>query len=105
MVSAAYSKLGCAYVYGAEGPSAFDCSGLVMYCYGCAGYGVSHSSWDLAAYCDKSASDAVYGDIVWYPGHVGIYIGGGVTIEAMSPGQGVCYGDLSDFVRAGSPAW
>lgn len=106
VLNAAYSSLGLAYVFGACDPGvAFDCSGLVMYCYACAGYGVSHYSGDLAAYCNRPISEAVPGDIVWRPNHVGIYIGDGVTIEAMDPSHGVCYGSLSDFVAAGSPAW
>nr|WP_073293940.1 C40 family peptidase [Parolsenella massiliensis] len=104
IISTAYSKIGCGYVYGASGPSNYDCSGLVQACYAAAGISVSHSSGSLAGYCNKPASQAEPGDIVWRAGHVGIYIGGGTTIEAMSPSQGVTYGSLSTFVRAGSPA-
>lgn len=104
IVSTAYSLLGKAYVWGASGPNAYDCSGLVQACYGAAGIYVPHSSGDLSAYCNKPASQAVAGDIVWRSGHVGICIGGGQTIEAMSPSQGVTYGSIYTFVSAGSPA-
>mgnify|MGYP000953785590 CR=1 FL=1 len=106
VVAAAYSMVGGSYVWGACSPSAkaFDCSGLVKYCYAVAGYNVSHSSRSLRAYCSKPASQAVAGDIVWRPGHVGICIGGGKTIEAMSPSQGVTFGSTSSFSLAGSPA-
>lgn len=106
VVTAAYSMVGGSYVWGACSPSAkaFDCSGLVKYCYAVAGYNVSHSSRSLRAYCSKPASQAVAGDIVWRPGHVGICIGGGKTIEAMSPSQGVTFGSTSSFSLAGSPA-
>lgn len=104
IISTAYSKIGCGYVYGASGPSNYDCSGLVQACYAAAGIYVPHSSASLAGYCNKPASQAEPGDIVWTPGHVGIYIGGGTTIEAMSPSVGVTYGSLSSFQRAGSPA-
>lgn len=104
IISTAYSKIGCGYVWGASGPSNYDCSGLVQACYAAAGISVPHSSGSLAGYCNKPASQAEPGDIVWRSGHVGIYIGGGTTIEAMSPSQGVTYGSLSTFVRAGSPA-
>ncbi|MGE9910478.1 NlpC/P60 family protein [Atopobiaceae bacterium SGI.236] len=104
IVSTAYSLLGKAYVWGASGPNAYDCSGLVQACYGAAGIYVPHSSGALSAYCNKPASQAVAGDIVWRSGHVGICIGGGQTIEAMSPSQGVTYGSIYTFVSAGSPA-
>lgn len=105
VINAACSQVGCAYVYGACSPgSAFDCSGLVMYAYACAGYSVPHSSGSLRAYCNKPISQAVPGDIVWRSGHVGIYIGGGTTVEAFYPGAGVGYGSVSSFLYAGSPA-
>lgn len=104
IVSTAYSLLGKAYVWAASGPNAYDCSGLVQACYGAAGIYVPHSSGALSAYCNKPASQAVAGDIVWRSGHVGICIGGGQTIEAMSPSQGVTYGSIYTFTSAGSPA-
>ena len=103
IIAAATAKVGSAYVWAASGPSAFDCSGLTAWAYAAVGISLPHSSEAQAAYCNKPASEAVPGDIVWRSGHVGIYIGGGTTIEAMSPGVGVTYGSLSDFVRAGSP--
>ena len=44
VVAAAYSKLGCPYVWGASGPNSFDCSGLVMWCYAQAGVSLDHYS-------------------------------------------------------------
>lgn len=106
IVSAAYSMVGGSYVYGAYDPGSrtFDCSGLTSYCYACAGISIPHSSGAQSAYCNKPASSAVAGDIVWRSGHVGICIGGGATIEAMSPSQGITYGSVYDFVLAGSPS-
>lgn len=104
VIAAAKSMVGGSYIYGAYDPSdrTFDCSGLVSYCYAVAGISVPHSSASLAAYCTKSISEAEPGDIVWRTGHVGIYIGGGITIEAFSPSQGIGYGSLSSFSSCGS---
>ena len=107
VVSAAYAQIGGTYVWAACNPGArqFDCSGLTMYCYSCAGISISHSSGSQSSFCSKPISQAVAGDVVWRPGHVGIYVGGGNTIEALSPGQGIQFvsGGLYSFSRCGSP--
>ena len=107
VVSAAYAQIDGTYVWAACNPGArqFDCSGLTMYCYSCAGISISHSSGSQSSFCSKPISQAVAGDVVWRPGHVGIYVGGGNTIEALSPGQGIQFvsGGLYSFSRCGSP--
>lgn len=103
ILAAAYSMLGGSYVWAAYDPSGrtFDCSGLTKYCYACAGVGIDHSSSSQSSFCTKSLSAAVPGDVVWRSGHVGIYIGNGQTIEAMSPSQGIRVGTLSSFSSCG----
>lgn len=91
VVDVAYAQLGKPYVWGAEGPNSFDCSGLTMYCYRVgAGIGISHSSY-AQAYCGTpvSVSELAPGDILGFRGwgHVGLYIGGGEFIHAPQSGD------------------
>lgn len=88
VVAAAYSKLGCPYVWGASGPNTFDCSGLVMWCYAQAGVSLDHYSGSQAqSGAVISVSQAQPGDILWKSGHVGIYVGGGKYIHAPQTGD------------------
>ena len=88
VIGAAYSRLGCPYVWGAEGPNTFDCSGLVKWCYAKAGKSLPHSSSAMRS-CGTviSVSSAQPGDILWRPGHVAIYIGGNQYIHAPRTGD------------------
>jgi cell wall-associated NlpC family hydrolase len=92
VLSVAYSKIGCPYVWGAGGPNSFDCSGLVQYCYAQAGVSVGHYTGSLIGL--PQVSDPQPGDIVVVHNntsqHCGIYIGGGQMIHAPQPGQNVC---------------
>ncbi len=93
IVGYARDQLGDPYVWGAEGPDSFDCSGLVYAAYKAAGLNVSRTT---AANLGRQGqpvapSSALPGDVVYYdrPGatdHVGIYIGGGQMIEAQTSG-------------------
>ena len=90
IVAAAWSKVGCSYVYGATGPSSYDCSGFVQYCYSQAGISLPRTSGAQGS-CGTTTSNPQAGDIVCYGGHVGIYIGGGMMIDAGNPSVGVSY--------------
>lgn len=88
VVAAAYSKLGCPYVWGASGPDTFDCSGLVMWCYRQAGVSLDHySGSQKESGAVIPVSQAQPGDILWKSGHVGIYIGNGQYIHAPQTGD------------------
>lgn len=88
VVAAAYSKLGCPYVWGASGPDTFDCSGLVMWCYKQAGVSLDHySGSQKESGAIIPLSQAQPGDILWKSGHVGIYIGNGQYIHAPQTGD------------------
>lgn len=89
------------YVWGAEGPDAFDCSGLVKYALEKAfGKSFPHYSGDQYA-MSRGVKDPQTGDLVFFgPGgrnHVGVYAGNGKVWSAMSPSSGIGMANVSDF--------
>ncbi|MFF5936388.1 NlpC/P60 family protein [Streptomyces sp. NPDC012508] len=94
-VIAARSAIGKPYVWGATGPSAFDCSGLMVWSYRQAGISLPRTS-AAQRYAGRQVplSQAQPGDLVTYRGdasHVGIYAGDGQVIHAPYPGARVRY--------------
>ena len=80
--------VGVPYVAGGKGPDGFDCSGFTSFVYGQLGISLSASSADQRwAGVEVSAADALPGDLIWSPGHVGIYAGDGMQIDAPRPGK------------------
>lgn len=94
--SAAYSyacsRIGCPYVWGAEGPDSFDCSGLVTWAYRQLGIELQHQSEAQMARATRvvSVSEARPGDVLWRYGHVGIAGGYGGTPYVHAPTFGAC---------------
>jgi cell wall-associated NlpC family hydrolase len=92
-VNYALAQVGDAYVYGAAGPDAFDCSGLTMMAWRQAGVSLPHSSSaQRSSGTPVSQSDLQPGDLVFYyqpVSHVGIYIGNGQIVHAANPSDGV----------------
>lgn len=94
--SAAYSyacsRIGCPYVWGAEGPDSFDCSGLVTWAYRQLGIELPHQSEAQMARATRvvSVSEARPGDVLWRYGHVGIAGGYGGTPYVHAPTFDAC---------------
>lgn len=90
IVNYAMAQVGKPYIWAAEGPSAFDCSGLTMQAYAQAGIQLEHSSGSqYSAGEHVSADQAKPGDLLWWPGHVAIYTGNGRMVGAQTPAEGV----------------
>jgi cell wall-associated NlpC family hydrolase len=93
VIQAALSRIGLPYSWGAAGPGAFDCSGLVMWSFQQAGISLPHSSQALAAGGQPVSMDEIQpGDLITYysdASHVAIYIGDGMMVHASTYGTPV----------------
>ena len=87
----ALSRRGDPYVWGAAGPSEFDCSGLVMWAFAQEGIALPHytgSLWNSGMHVARN--DLEPGDLVFFGAdisHVGIYIGDGLMVDAPNSGD------------------
>ena len=105
-ISFAYAKLGSPYVWGATGPDAFDCSGLVQAAYRSAGISLPRTTYaQIGAGRRVSRSELLPGDLVFfYTGitHVGLYIGNGRMIHAPNPSAPVRVAPIDEMPFAGA---
>ena len=89
----ALTRRGDPYVWGAAGPSSFDCSGLVLWAYAKVGISLPHftgDQWNMGVHVGRNQLQP--GDLVFfYPdiGHVGLYIGNGLMVDAPDFGEDV----------------
>ncbi|MBL7260407.1 C40 family peptidase [Paractinoplanes lichenicola] len=88
-VTFAYNQIGKPYLFGADGPGSFDCSGLTSAAWRAAGKSLTHqtkSQWSETKRISRD--DLQPGDLVFYRslGHVAIYVGGGQIIDAPHSG-------------------
>jgi peptidoglycan DL-endopeptidase CwlO len=83
-------QVGKRYCWGGTGPSCYDCSGLVSRAWGTVGVRLPHSSEGIASVLPEvPLEDVRAGDVLWWPGHVALYAGGGYAIEALDARDGV----------------
>jgi peptidoglycan DL-endopeptidase CwlO len=110
-VSAALAQQGKPYQWGAAGPNAFDCSGLMMYAWGVAGVALPHQSAQQYGVGTHVPTDLAYlkpGDLLFFYSptihHVAMYIGNGLQVHAPTSGDvvkvvGVDWGNLVGATR------
>jgi len=97
------SQVGKAYVYGATGPNAFDCSGLIYYVYhNNFGYNIPRTAYAQGQSGTQIAwANIQPGDVIYSTGHIGVYVGGGLMIHAATPGQGVIVSSAAAYQARG----
>ncbi|MFC4056007.1 NlpC/P60 family protein [Actinomadura syzygii] len=101
----AMGKIGRPYVWGAAGPTSFDCSGLTMWAYKQVGINLPHytgSQWNAGT--RVSRSELQPGDLVFFYAdlhHMGIYVGGGKMLHAPHTGDVVKIASMSGRPFAG----
>jgi hypothetical protein len=107
-VSYVISKIGAPYVWGAKGPNAFDCSGLMLAAWASAGVPIPAGTvaQKNAGTPVGSLSQLAPGDLLLTPGslgsptnprHVGMYVGHGVVVDAYDSSTGVIVSPLSKW--------
>ena len=108
-IKTAQSKLGSEYVLGGRGPKVFDCSGFVFYCLRqsgvstirmtAAGYSKNKSWKNISSYSDVQKGDILFfrSDSSSSVSHCGIYIGGGMMIDASSGNEAVVKRAVSNY--------
>lgn len=106
IVSIARSRIGSPYSWGAAGPNAFDCSGLVYWTFGQVGMTLPRTSQAMASQGQAVSLDQLQpGDVLTFNGdasHVGIYTGGGMFVDALNEGEPVAERSFSFLQPTGA---
>lgn len=101
---AAIALHGRPYCWGGTGPECYDCSGLTVTAWHAAGHSIPRTSELQHEQLTPVAMSALQlGDILWRPGHVGLYVGNGWAIHAPGSGKPVQYQPASKFDEARRP--
>jgi cell wall-associated NlpC family hydrolase len=105
------AQLGKPYVFGGVGPTGFDCSGLVLQAYRAAGIALPRSTYDqvYAGQSVLSLGDLTPGDLLFtegadpgpggLPGHVGMYIGANIVVDAPHTGANIQLSSVSSWAQ------
>ena len=105
-VAFARAQIGRPYVWGAAGPDAFDCSGLIQAAWAAAGVSLPRTTYDqINAGQRIPVSQLQPGDLVFYYSgisHVGIYVGNHQIIHAPHPGAAVEYAPVDEMPISGA---
>jgi cell wall-associated NlpC family hydrolase len=105
VVAFAWAQVGHRYCWGGLGPSCFDCSGLVDRAWGSVGVRVPRTTGEIAERLPEvPLGDVRMGDILWWPGHVGLYAGNGWVIDALDTPHGVVRRPATTPYRAFRPS-
>ena len=91
-VAFAYGQLGKPYVWGATGPASYDCSGLVQAAWASVGVAIPRTTYEQWAALPHVPMSAIQpGDLIFFDGigHVAIYVGNNMIIDAPQPGESV----------------
>ncbi len=88
-------------MFGAAGPGSFDCSGLTMYAYAAAGISLPHfTGAQIGVGRRVGFGELAPGDLVFFPGHEGMYIGNGMMVHAPHTGDVVRTVSLAGYYQA-----
>ena len=103
VIAIAKQYVGTPYVLGGTSPSGWDCSGYTSFVYGKVGVDLPRtSSAQKGAGQIVSASEAKAGDIIWSPGHVGIYAGDGMMYDAGNTSVDTSYRSVDWMTQQGA---
>jgi cell wall-associated NlpC family hydrolase len=104
-VAFATQQIGKPYCWGGSGPGCFDCSGLAQTAWRSVGVAVPRTADTIKERLPEvGIADIRAGDILWWPGHVGIYAGNGWVVEALDARHGVIVRPAWSPQRAFRPA-
>lgn len=102
-IDAAMAQVGKSYVLGGKGPNTFDCSGFVYYALNQSGNSIGYMTsggWANSGYTTVGFGDLQRGDVICMTGHVGIYLGDGMMVDASSSKGQIVVREVGSWARS-----